>query len=241
MSSSFDSLNLLLAIPRRHGRTAFMPNWAKWSNWLFADSLRSGQRAAGCLSLIQSARMNEHDPYACLKYVFTRLPPRKRPAALAHFWKLSCREASEPSSKDRTVLRHQTSFDVELCRTYAAFRPIFRHPVPHHPPRTFFGCTNPIDAFPEFHLEQIHRALEVIGQALQRQLALRSFEPNTAHPDAAHVVFHRAKDMRLPRPGSGLDAVPLFLHLTQRVTSFRPFRSCMGTSLCPSWPHPLPR
>lgn len=34
------------------------------SNWLFAGSLRSGKRAAAIMSLIQSARLNGHDPYA---------------------------------------------------------------------------------------------------------------------------------------------------------------------------------
>ena len=33
------------------------------SNWLFAGSLRSGKRAAAIMSLIQSARVNGHDPY----------------------------------------------------------------------------------------------------------------------------------------------------------------------------------
>ncbi|BFT62043.1 hypothetical protein PMm318_A28020 [Pseudomonas moorei] len=41
------------------------------SNWLFAGSLRSGKRAAAIMSLIQSARMNGHDPYAYLKEVLT--------------------------------------------------------------------------------------------------------------------------------------------------------------------------
>jgi hypothetical protein len=36
------------------------------SNWLFAGSLRAGQRAAANMSLIQSARMNQHDPHAYL-------------------------------------------------------------------------------------------------------------------------------------------------------------------------------
>lgn len=44
------------------------------SNWLFAGSLRSGKKAAAIMSLIQSARMNGHDPYAYLKDVLTRLP-----------------------------------------------------------------------------------------------------------------------------------------------------------------------
>jgi transposase len=47
------------------------------SNWLFAGSLRAGQRAAVVMSLIQSARMNGNDPYAYLKDVLTRLPTHK--------------------------------------------------------------------------------------------------------------------------------------------------------------------
>ena len=59
------------------------------SNWLFAGSLRAGQRAAAIMSLIQSAKLNGHDPYAYLKDVFTRLPTRsaRRVAELLpHNW-----------------------------------------------------------------------------------------------------------------------------------------------------------
>ncbi len=34
------------------------------NNWLFASSLRAGQRAAAIMSLIQSAKLNGHDPHA---------------------------------------------------------------------------------------------------------------------------------------------------------------------------------
>ena len=44
------------------------------NNWLFAGSLRAGQRAAAVMSLIQSAKLNGHDPHAYLKEVLTRLP-----------------------------------------------------------------------------------------------------------------------------------------------------------------------
>ena len=47
------------------------------ANWLFAGSLRAGQRAAAVMSLVQSARMNGHDPYAYLQDVLTRLPTHK--------------------------------------------------------------------------------------------------------------------------------------------------------------------
>lgn len=46
-------------------------------NWIFAGSLRSGKRAAAIMSLIQSARLNGHDPYAYLKDVLTRLPTQR--------------------------------------------------------------------------------------------------------------------------------------------------------------------
>ena len=44
------------------------------ANWLFAGSLRAGQRAAAIMSLVHTARINGHDPYAYLKDVFDRLP-----------------------------------------------------------------------------------------------------------------------------------------------------------------------
>ncbi|WP_434559381.1 IS66 family transposase [Pseudomonas sp. R1-6] len=46
-------------------------------NWLFAGSLRSGQRAAALMSLIQSAKLNGHDAYAYLKDVLIRLPTQR--------------------------------------------------------------------------------------------------------------------------------------------------------------------
>jgi len=43
-------------------------------NWLFAGSLRAGQRAAAIMSLLHTARLNGHEPYAYLKDVLERLP-----------------------------------------------------------------------------------------------------------------------------------------------------------------------
>ncbi len=62
------------------------------SNWLFAGSLRAGQRAAVIMSLIQSAKLNGHDPYRYLKDVLECLPTQ--PASrleelLPHCWKPS--------------------------------------------------------------------------------------------------------------------------------------------------------
>jgi transposase len=59
------------------------------SNWLFAGSLRAGQRAATIMSLIQSAKLNGHDPYRYLKDVLERLPthPASRlEELLPHRW-----------------------------------------------------------------------------------------------------------------------------------------------------------
>ena len=58
-------------------------------NWLFAGSLRAGQRAAAVMSLIQSARLNVHDPCAYLKDVLQRLPTHKNhliAELLPHRW-----------------------------------------------------------------------------------------------------------------------------------------------------------
>jgi len=58
-------------------------------NWLFAGSLRAGQRAAAVMSLIQSARLNGHDPYAYIKDVLSRLPTHKNhliAELLPHRW-----------------------------------------------------------------------------------------------------------------------------------------------------------
>ena len=43
-------------------------------NWMFTGSLRAGKRAAAIMSLIHSARLNGHDPYAYMKDVLERLP-----------------------------------------------------------------------------------------------------------------------------------------------------------------------
>ncbi len=64
----------------------------KRNNWLFAGSLRAGQRAANVMSLIQSAKLNGHDPYRYLNDVLERLPTQ--PASqvdelLAHQWQLA--------------------------------------------------------------------------------------------------------------------------------------------------------
>ncbi len=66
-----------------------MRPWALGRNWPFVASLRSGQLAAAMMSLVQSAKLNSHDPYAYLKDVLTRLPTQKNSVInelLPHNW-----------------------------------------------------------------------------------------------------------------------------------------------------------
>jgi transposase len=68
-------------------------------NWLFAGSLRAGQRAAVIMSLIQSAKLCGHEPYRYLRDVLDRLPTQ--PASrleelLPHRW--------QPMSAKATLL-----------------------------------------------------------------------------------------------------------------------------------------
>ena len=52
-----------------------MRPWAMGGKaWLFAGSELAGQRAAVVMSLVQSAKLNGHDPWAYLKDVLERLP-----------------------------------------------------------------------------------------------------------------------------------------------------------------------
>lgn len=59
-------------------------------NWLFVGSQQAGERAAVVLSLIESAKLNGHDPWAYLKNVFERLPTLKQrdlETLLPHNWR----------------------------------------------------------------------------------------------------------------------------------------------------------
>ena len=66
-----------LPIDNNHDEQQIRP-WATGrKNWLFAGTLAAGQRAAAITSLIQSAKLNGHDPYAYLKNVLERLPTQR--------------------------------------------------------------------------------------------------------------------------------------------------------------------
>jgi transposase len=63
-----------LPIDNNHIENRIRPVALGRSNWLFAGSQRAGQRAANIMSLIQTAKINGHDPYRYLKDVMERLP-----------------------------------------------------------------------------------------------------------------------------------------------------------------------
>jgi len=79
-----------LPIDNNHDEQQIRP-WATGrKNWLFAGTLMAGQRAAAIMSLIQSAKMNGHDPYVYLSDVLARLPTHRArdiSELLPHRWK----------------------------------------------------------------------------------------------------------------------------------------------------------
>jgi transposase len=81
-----------LPIDNNHIENRIRPVALGRSNWLFAGSLRAGQRAAAVMSLIQSAKLNGLEPYRYLKDILERLPTQ--PASrieelLPHRWQLT--------------------------------------------------------------------------------------------------------------------------------------------------------
>jgi len=69
-------------------------------NWLFVGSQQAGERAAVVMSLIESAKLNGHDPWAYLKDVFERLPTLKQrdlALLLPHHWRPAT-DAAAPSA-----------------------------------------------------------------------------------------------------------------------------------------------
>ena len=83
-----------LPIDNNHIENRIRPVAVGRNNWLLAGSLRAGQRAAAIMSLIQSAKLNGHDPYVYLADVLERLPtqPASRLEELMpHRWRKTSR------------------------------------------------------------------------------------------------------------------------------------------------------
>jgi len=70
-------------------------------NWFFVGSQQAGERAAVVLSLIESAKLNGHDPWAYLKDVFERLPTLKH-RDLAHLLPHNWQPPGEAAMPDST-------------------------------------------------------------------------------------------------------------------------------------------
>ena len=80
-------------------------------NWLFVGSQQAGERAAVMLSLIESAKLNGHDPWAYLKDVFERLPTlkdRDLELLLPHNWQ-PAGKAAPPTHAAAPALAAATS------------------------------------------------------------------------------------------------------------------------------------
>jgi transposase len=84
--------NAAVQIDNNHIENLMRP-WAMGRKaWLFAGSELAGQRAAMVMSLLQSAKLHGHDPWAYLKDVLTRLPGQMNnriDELLPHRWQLS--------------------------------------------------------------------------------------------------------------------------------------------------------
>ena len=77
-------------------------------SWLFVGSQQAGERAAVVMSLIESAKLNGHDPWAYLKDVFERLPTLKQrdlAELLPHNWRPAPRasQAAAPAPDHAAV------------------------------------------------------------------------------------------------------------------------------------------
>jgi transposase len=78
-----------LPIDNNHIENRIRPVALGRGNWLFAGSLRAGQRAAAVMTLVQSAKLNKLDPYVYLTDVLERLPTQsasRLAELLPHQW-----------------------------------------------------------------------------------------------------------------------------------------------------------
>jgi transposase len=89
--------NGTVPIDNNAAENAVRPLCVGRKNWLFVGSQQAGERAAVVLSLIESAKLNGHDPWAYLKDVFERLPTLKQrdlEQLLPHNWRPASRAAT---------------------------------------------------------------------------------------------------------------------------------------------------
>ena len=78
-----------IPIDNNAAENAIRPLAVGRKNWLFIGSQQAGERAAVIMTLIETAKLNGHDPWAYLKDVFERLPTLKNAdlhLLLPHLW-----------------------------------------------------------------------------------------------------------------------------------------------------------
>jgi transposase len=83
-----------IPIDNNAAENALRPLVVGRKNWLFVGTLEAGERAGVIMSLIESAKLNGHDPWAYLKDVLERLPTLKQrdiEELLPHNWRPASR------------------------------------------------------------------------------------------------------------------------------------------------------
>lgn len=85
-----------LEIDNNAAENAIRPFVLGRKNWLFSDSVRGVKASANLYSLIETAKANDLEPYAYLRYLFTELPKAQTVAAI---------EALLPGNLDKNQIK----------------------------------------------------------------------------------------------------------------------------------------
>ena len=161
-------------------------------NWFFVGSQQAGERAAAVLSLIESAKLNGHDPWAYLKDVFERLPTLKHrdlAQLLPHNWRAAIDTAAPKTAAFNTTLA--TVADTHSIDSYSTRRHRRRKGVvrgTHTPQEHVFlnRCGQPMTRF------GVHALVErtaAKAQSTMPTLAGKRVSPHSIrHSTATHLL-----------------------------------------------------
>ena len=100
-----------IPIDNNPAENAIRPLVVGRKNWLFIGSQQAGERAAVIMTLIESAKLNGHDPWAYFKDVLERLPTLKNAdlhLLLPHNWVAPKASATVLTSDTPTALATTT-------------------------------------------------------------------------------------------------------------------------------------
>lgn len=89
------------------------------SKWLFAGSLRAGQRDATAMSLVRTAQLNGLHPHAYMKDVLARLQTQKQSEIgdlLPNRWKPAAKLIVKPAVKMRSPAAYREPAVMSLVR-----------------------------------------------------------------------------------------------------------------------------